>query len=278
MHCMQTLLCMRCVYYCSRLDCISVQVLTDISKQSLGVKWLWDILSTKFLSLLMVEMRWRLFQIKLTCSSTSALSTSPCSRRTSSAAWLVFRTWLFVSVRNLTTRGRRCEGTIWCIESGSSWQYIAMWGTCSISSARTLGSERKKWFQFDICGQWHNLTDRKWMECESIRIYGGSIWHWPISRWNRREGAVFTICRSLEEIRPDLNKQYAARPASQRYVGQNSSSLGTVAVKRTCVRTCISHLQRSNICQLLSSAHTRKYLWRRNRWANDFPMNRPSRP
>lgn len=38
MHCMQTLLCMRCVYYCSRLDCISVQVLTDISKQSLGVK------------------------------------------------------------------------------------------------------------------------------------------------------------------------------------------------------------------------------------------------
>ena len=277
MHCMQTLLCMRCVYYCSRLDCISVQVLTDISKQSLGVKWLWDILSTKFLSLLIVVMRWRLFQIELTCSSTSALSTSPCSRRTSSAAWLVFRTWLFVSVRNLTTRGRRWEGTIWCIESGSSWQYIAMWGTCSISSARTLGSARKKWFQSDICGQWHNLTDRKWMECESIRI-SGSIWHWPISRWNRREGAVFTICRSLEEIRPDLNKQYAARPASQRYVGQNSSSLGTVAVKRTCVRTCISHLQRSNICQLLSSAHTRKYLWRRNRWANDFPMNRPSRP
>lgn len=37
---------------------------------------------------------------------------------------------------------------------------------------------------------------------------------------------MFTICRSLGEIRPDLNKQYAAagRAARQRYVGQDSSS------------------------------------------------------
>lgn len=114
---------------------------------------------------------------------------------------------------------------------------------------------------------------------ESARIWS-SIWQWPILRWNRRvaggEGAMFTICRSLGEIRPDLNKQYAGGAARRRYVGQDSSSAACWSREdpNSSVRTCISHLQRSNICQLLSSAHTRKYLWRRNRWANDFPMNR----
>ena len=50
-------------------------------------------------------------------------------------------TWLFLSVRNVTTRGRRWVGTTWLRCSGTSWQYIAMWGTCSISSARTTGSK-----------------------------------------------------------------------------------------------------------------------------------------
>ena len=49
-------------------------------------------------------------------------------------------TWLLVSVRNLTTSGKRWVGTTWCSSSATSWQYMAMWGTCSINSARTLGS------------------------------------------------------------------------------------------------------------------------------------------
>ena len=51
------------------------------------------------------------------------------------------------------------------------------------------------------------------------------------------EGAVFTICRSLGEIRPDLNKQYAAGAARTRYVGQPASGQGDPwhSVRTTCI-------------------------------------------
>ena len=56
----------------------------------------------------------------------------------------VFLTWLLSSVRNLTTIGSRYWGTTWNRRDLNSWQYMAMWGTCSISSALTLGSVRIK--------------------------------------------------------------------------------------------------------------------------------------
>ena len=68
------------------------------------------------------------------------------------------------------------------------------------------------------------------------------------------EGAVFTICRSLGEIRPDLNKQYAAGAARTRYVGQPASGQEGIRGR------VYGGVYLSNICQLLSCAHTRKYL------------------
>ena len=79
-----------------------------------------------------------------TCSWTSDFLTRPCSRSTRRAAWLVFRAWLLESDKNLTIIGNKCWGTTCESLFLYSWQYMAMCGICSMSSARTLGSGGQK--------------------------------------------------------------------------------------------------------------------------------------
>lgn len=53
-------------------------------------------------------------------------------------------TWLFWSARYRTTIGSKYLEKAYGMEGLFSWQNIAIWGTCSISSARTVGSVRVK--------------------------------------------------------------------------------------------------------------------------------------
>ncbi len=81
----------------------------------------------------------------------------------------------------MTTRGRRWAGTTWCRCSGTSWQYIAMCGTCSISSARTLGSR-------------HNTRAR---QSRQVRCANAGLW--------MREYSLHMLFPDLK----DTNKNYS---------------------------------------------------------------------
>ena len=65
----------------------------------------------------------------------------------------------------------------------------------------------------------------QWLRKNESEAQSGNDLFYETGGWWEGRGPLFTICRSLGEIRPDLNKQYAAGAARQRYVGQGSSSV-----------------------------------------------------
>ena len=94
----------------------------------------------------------------------------------------------------------------------------------------------------------------QWLRKNESEAQSGNDLFYETGGWWEGRGPLFTICRSLGEIRPDLNKQYAAGAARTRYVGQPASGQEGIRGR------VYGGVYLSNICQLLSCAHTRKYL------------------